>query len=167
MSKFDEMCDAAIESRRMWSEFRNWAYRELVTLVNGFVAHCEIPSDNISFLPLDKEPEERKKYAIPGATHYDKDGFWHLGLCLNLSRPKPGATVFQQLVLIEICVTRKEGKMTVRLGREGRPRELDLTNQNQRKDFYDEIVGQVKHVYEAATAEAIQNQTMVKIGFHS
>jgi len=157
MSKFTEMGDAVASARKKWSDFRDRCWKDLDSIIKGFVEYCEIPREQVSFSPLDTDPEEGVQYAFAGAVHYAEDGYWHLGLVITLIPFQP--------LLIELCVNDRDGKVAVKAGRDGKPRTINLQNPTERAAFYDEIVEDVKRYF---TEEPDFNDapSMRKIGFN-
>lgn len=98
-----------------------------------------------------------------GGTHFNRDGYWHLGLVVRLfSAPNEYP---HQLVLIELCLTEEDGRVMVKLGADGKPRELDLTSEVQCKQFYDEIADTVANYFNAKR-DFGDTGTIKKIGFN-
>ncbi len=167
MSKFEEMCESVAACNRRWIEHRGRCYQNLNRLVAGFKKYCEIPEANICFLPLDKEPKKNTQYNIVGATHFnDNDGYWHLGLCMTLTK---NPNVFpKQRVLVAICITEHDGKVMVKRGPEDKPRQLDLDNQSQYSEFYESIVERVKEFFAGGPQEFTDTSASLKrIGFRA
>src|SRR5207248_11791401 len=147
MSRFDEMCDALRAARNDWTEFERRSFSNMGLLVDGFIKYCEIPKGHFEFRRLNEEPKSGTLYSLPGAMHFGKDDYWHLGLIVTLfTAPNE---LPQQRVLIELCLTEKGGKTVVRPGVDGLARQLDLRNQSECIDFYDEIVERVNQVFAA------------------
>jgi hypothetical protein len=167
VSKFKEMCQARVQCTKRWGEYRERSYRNLATIAVGLRDYCEIPQACFSYSPLDKEPEEGMRYAIVGAIHFDgADNYWHLGVVIALTEaPSP---FMQSRALLEIALREQAGKVLVKLGRNGTPREIDLTSEKQCAEFYDIIVGVVKQYYERDPDGALDDgSSLSRIGFTS
>jgi hypothetical protein len=156
VSKFKEMYECVLLARKKWSSYRESCWKNLGSLVNGFAAYCEIPKEQVGFLPLDKEPKEDTIYGLAGAVHLAEDGYWHLGLVITLDP--------YQRVLIRICLREQDGVVMVKAGDVIKPRQLDLTNENQLKAFYDEIVDSVKRRF-TEEPDFDDKPSLKKIGF--
>jgi hypothetical protein len=161
-TKFEEMRESVDQGISKWAEYRSQCIKDMNLLVRGFLTYCGIPHENVSFSPLDdaddKEAEERRKFGMVGAMHWGPDGFWHLGLVIKLHPFKS--------VLIELCVNNNKGKLFVKAGHDGKPRELDLANQSQCEEFYEGIVQNVKAFFGTRIDEALDKQpSTVRIGF--
>jgi hypothetical protein len=143
MSKFEEMCAAFGKARRDGTEYQHRCFQNLSFLVQGFSKYCEIPPESIQVVPVDQDAKKDTFYAIPGAAHFDpNDGFWHVGLVITLAeRPN----TFPRLrALTKVSVRERDGKVVVKRGGDDRPRELNLGDQQQCNEFYDDIVEHVK-----------------------
>jgi hypothetical protein len=158
MSKYLEMQKAVQDGMGMWEKYRERCYQHLAFLVKGFISYCQIPRENITFSPLNKKAEEGTKYYLVGASHYAVDGFWHLGVCLNLGL---------RTALIELCVSERNGKVFVKIGRDGKQREVDLADNTQCEDFYEGIIKIVKDFFTERLQEALETNGTISIGFHS
>jgi hypothetical protein len=154
MSKYTEVVDAVHASQTKWSDFRDRCWWNLSTLYREFVTYCEIPRDAIKLTPTDKEPEENTTYALSGAVHFGEDGYWHLGILIILA---------PQRILIEFCLTEKDGKLHVRAG-SGKGRPIDMTRAADRDAFYDEVVDDIKR-YFADEPDFHESQATKRIGF--
>jgi hypothetical protein len=156
-TKFEEMRESVSQAVKKWEEYHHQCIKDLHLLVQGFVAYSEIPRDKIYFLRVDEDPEEGKKYGMVGAMHWGPDGFWHLGLAVELHPFKT--------ILIELCVDNNKGKLFVKAGKDGRVRELDLANKDRCDEFYESIVEKVKQFFTTRLEETLDRQSPVKIGF--
>jgi hypothetical protein len=97
------------------------------------------------------------RYTIPGSLHYEpSDGFWHLGLGLNIAG---------QRLLLEVCIASSKDKTRVRRGSDGPIREIDLANEGQRNAFYDEIAAWVMSYFDVEL-DPFDGTVTKKIGFH-
>lgn len=145
MTKYEEMCDTA----RTWvqnSQNRRFrCYEYLGKLFGGFLSYTQIPQSQTRYLRWNGltdedsryEPaEEGMLYALPGAVVRDEEGFWHLGISLNLAA---GVSVF-----FALCTSEQEGKPLVKIGRYGKTSQIDLESQEQCNDFYEEMVRRIK-----------------------
>ncbi len=156
MSKYEEMREVAHATRRNWIQYRDRSWGYMAALVNGFMDYCEVPKDmdQITFLKWNektgeqrtyREAEEGQHYTLMGATVFDpEDGYWHLGVCITLTPP---GTFPPQWVSFALCVTEHEGKPMVKVGVNGKPRQIDLNVQDQCKVFYDGIVENIKQSF--------------------
>jgi hypothetical protein len=153
MTKYEEIVDSANQAFKQWWAWRDRCYRDLDDFVQGFIRHCQIPITNVSLLPLDREPEERMRYNVIGASHLGDDSYWHVGVCIALPL---------QRILIRISLTETAGKTFVKLSDDGKPIEIDVGDQNQCADLYNQIVEDIKHYY---IAEPKFGESTAKIGF--
>jgi hypothetical protein len=164
MTKFVEMCEARAQCTRAWIEYRDRSYKSLITLTEGFVVRCQIPTDSLSLAPLDKEPQPGTSYGPAGAIHFDStDLYWHLGLILTLTEDKNSFPVPR--ALLEMAVREQSGKLLVKRGKGDKPQEIDLTDKKQCDDFYDSIAERVKRFYAASPENISDDTTVRKIGF--
>jgi hypothetical protein len=161
VSKFEEMLQASALTRKQWSRYRERTYTNLSKLVNGFVTYVQIPRECISFRPLDKEPEDGWTYNLIGATHY-KDGFWNLGLCVTLSN-QPITPSSGPRLLLAISMKERDGKVLVKRYLTDKPRTLNLDDENQCNEFYENIVDDIKKFYEQSLPDS--DDTPNSIGF--
>lgn len=137
-----------------------------MTLVQGFTAHCQIPPDCVSLAPVDKEIEPGAIYGVAGAAHFDtSEGYWCLGLIVTL---RESATTWpQSRILLEIDLREQAGKFLVRRGKGDNPREIDISDQKQREEFYDSIATRVKQFYTPGPDVLPDDTTVRRIGFIS
>jgi|SRR6266853_2103981 len=163
MSKFDEMCSAYTNARNEWQKYRDLCFQYLGILAGGFIAYCGIPESYVSFVPLNEEPVENRVYSLPGATHFDDDGFWSLGLLITLFE-KPN--VFpHRTVLIPLFLKEEGRKVLVRIGRDGNLTEIQIDNESERNRLYDRIVDTVKRYFANGLQRAIEKPGALKVGF--
>lgn len=79
-------------------------------------------------------------YTLLGATEFDsEDEYWHLGVCINLNLP--------QQVFFPLCVTNQEGKLMVKLGVNGKARQINPNDPVQLEEFYESIVETIKQAF--------------------
>jgi hypothetical protein len=99
------------------------------------------------------------RYTLTGALHQSEvDGYWHIGLHIALSR--------LDFIQIEFCLSEKDGKVMVKAGAEDKPRALDLSDEGQCRQFYDEIAEDIKRYF---TSEPVLDEgaSLRRIGFQS
>jgi hypothetical protein len=157
MTKYDEMCEAASTAASRWLQYRDRCWSHMALLVNGLMAYCGIPKDpeHVTFLKWNEatgedraylEPGEGKMYAPLGAIEFDiEDSYWHLGVSITLTRPD----LSPQRVFFPLCVTEREGKLMVKLGANGKERQIDQNDPAQLDAFYEHIVEIVKQCFRA------------------
>jgi hypothetical protein len=163
MTKFEEMCQARTQCARIWNEYRERSYENLMKLAVGFIAHCQIPQDCASFVPLEKEPEQGVVYTPTGAIHFDTtEQYWRLGLIITL---RESENIWpQSRVRLEIALREQAGKIIVKRGRDDSPREIDPSDQEQCKEFYDSIAERVRQFF-AVGPENLADGSLRTIGF--
>ena len=164
MTQFEEMCQARMRCVQSWNEYRDRSYKNLMTLFQGFVTHCGIPSDCVWLAPLDKEIKAGTKYGT-GAIHFDtNEGYWRLGFIVTLRENEN--TFPQSRILLEIDVREQAGKILVKRGEGDKPREIDiLRNPKQCGEFYDSIADRVKRFYTISPDNLSDDTTVRRIGF--
>lgn len=100
MTKFDEMCDAAAAGIKARHDYRERCWKNLALLFNGFLSYAQIPPENVTFLRWNglvgegaayERAGEGRLFTITGAAVQDADGFWNVGIRIDLS---PGAFIF-------------------------------------------------------------------------
>jgi hypothetical protein len=164
MTKFLEMCEAYKSSRRKYFDYQQRCIGYLSKLGLGFVEYCSVPEDQYKFLPLNEDVKPNMKYTIFGATHLDKDTFWHLGLLLTLYEA-PNVHP-QQSILIRICVKELNGKVFVKIGSEGKTIEIELANGQQCAAFFDDIITQINDSFQNELQSFLERSSPLKrIGF--
>ena len=147
MSRYGELYETALSGQKYWSEYRDRSFRNLHSIVRALVAYCEIPGDKITYLLSNnakgearryRESEDGQMYSIPGAARFDTDdGHWHLGVSVTLT---PSGTFPERWVGFVLCITENdEGKLMVKIGPNGKPRQIDLTNPAQSESLCDDI----------------------------
>lgn len=156
MTKYDEMAEAARSAISKWTEWEMRCFRHMAQFVTGFVNYCQIPAGMFSLLPLDKEPKQGTLYSVVGASHLGEDGYWHIGLCITTAPLK--------VILIQLGLTEHADKITVKLGVEGKPCQVDLNDEKQCHAIYEEIVQDVKKYY---SEEPKVGESSTSIGFRA
>jgi len=161
MSKYEEICKANATVRENWSQYRDRSWQRLWSIVNGLEAYCEIPPEMVTFLRWNEgagdarayvEAENGMRYTLPGATVFDKDdGYWHLGLCITLSRP---GAIPPQWVYFVLCVTELDGKPMVKVGVVGKPRQIDFDSPEQLNALYEYIFESVMKCFHDSNKDA-------------
>ncbi len=154
MTKHDEIAEAARSGINKWTEWQMRCFKHMNQFVNGFIKYCQIPTGMFRLVPLDEQPKEGTQYSVIGASHLGEDGYWHAGLRITTAPPK--------MVLIEVGLTERAGKVLVKLGADDKPRQIDLNDQKQCQAVYDEIVEDIKHFY---TDEPKFGESFTSIGF--
>jgi hypothetical protein len=163
MTSYQEMQDAALKSQQKFDGMRNRANASLAKIVTGFVEHCQVPFEQITILKWNEiegdvrgyEPAENgKRYNIPAACLFDEsDKFWHVGIRLNLSQGQ-----FAQFVL---CTSESDEDFSVRLGRTGAFRKLNINSADEVNAFCDSVCSRVVELYSEPKASASRS-----IGFN-
>jgi hypothetical protein len=153
------MREAVAEQGRRWDEYRQLCYQDIVTIINGFGAYCQMSAQDFALAPVHEEYNPQIKYFVPSAAKYQNDGFWHFGLVFNFSA--------FQMALLELGLTRSKGKVLVKIGRDGEARELDLSIVGNCDSFYEQIVEFVKASYTNRLEQALDSTVPVKLGFIS
>jgi len=157
MSKYDEIRDAARLSRENHGHFRSRCISAMTILVHNFASYAGIPDENVRLVPLGGEPKEGTAYPCHAAMRFGEDGYWHLGVWLIITT--------LDSVLLELCLTEREGKLFVKGGINGKPYQLDGFDTVLCNAFYDEIVEQVKRIYTEDTLGSDEEPKVRRIGF--
>ena len=167
MSKFEEMCAALVIGRKNWSDYQNRCLARYSKLVEGFIAYCQIPTSQITLMPVEKDgrPREESKttiYSLPGAVKWDSDNRrWSLGVRLKLYE-SPNSFP-QQPVLLVWYLWEKGGKTFLQFDPGTEEREIDVENAADRAAFYDLIVDRIKKYFSTSIVDV---QDVVKtVGF--
>jgi hypothetical protein len=168
MSKYEQMSAAAEKGRKDFYKFRDRSWNSLSKLVQGFVSYCEIPPGQITFLKWNgerddlrgyTEAEDGRKWTFLGAIDFDEeDGFWHVGVCITLSKPGHFPQDWASYVF---CVTESKGKTLVKIGLIGKPQAIDLSDQMTCGVLYQSVVD---HILERVT-EPLPTPKAKGIGF--
>lgn len=117
MSRYNEMCEAAAAGRKAFHEREKRCEQYMVTLVQGFVKYCEIPSQQIRLLRWN---EDKQQY----------------------TEPEQGGSY----LLPNVIVSEDNGKPIVKVGRNGKTRQIDFNVPQQCNEFYENIVEMLKQV---------------------
>jgi len=145
-TKYEEMCEAALEGVKRSSEYRENCWRYMETLVRGFISYAVIPEDRITLLKWNGFDDERSQFAPPenggvytmaGATVLGKDGFWRLGLRILLP---PMSKVW-----FAFFVAEQEGRPVVKIG--DKTFKVNLESQESCIEVYDYIVKRVTNAF--------------------
>lgn len=163
MSKFDEMCSAYVSARNKGIAYRDRSFENLGRLVQGLVSYCEIPESHFCYLPLKETPVEGRQYGLAGAIHFDDDGYWHLGLQLLLRDNE--SQFSQSRILVVLCLCEQDEKVMVKIGANGKERELDMNDESQCVVFYNDVVEIVKRWFSQLRESMEKSGTLRTIGF--
>jgi hypothetical protein len=98
---------------------------------------------------------------VAGAMHLDDDTFWHLGIVLTVHSEFP-----RQDMLLSFCLKEHQNRITVKFSTEGVPRLIDLADDKQLFEFYDDVVTQLKSYLDSNLDTLLRGmKTSQKIGF--
>jgi hypothetical protein len=103
-------------------------------------------------------------HEAPGATHLDPDGYWHLGVVIDLTR-KQGSSFGLNRVLFEICIKEQDGTLFVRIGKAGKVESLNLEDEQLRNKFYDGLVDLAKERLANELRDFLNGTSSRKVGF--
>lgn len=164
MSKFEEMCGAYAESRKHWFSYRDRCSDAMRRLVGGFIKYCEIPEDQVKFVPVNGEDREGKTFSLLGAMHVEDKGFWQMGIQITLFE-KPNQFPHQP-ILIVLGVKDLDGKLRVMVGKDGEAHSINLDDEMQVVGLYDQLVLRVKKFFGESLQEFLEKSAPLKtIGF--
>jgi hypothetical protein len=158
MSKYQEMCDAVMESERLKGEYREHCWQYMGTIYKGFLAYTQIPDGRVTLLKWNGSDDEKSRfspsdggaYAMAGATILGEDGFWRLGIRILLM---PISTVW-----FAFFVAEQDGRPVVKVG--DRTYKVDFEKPGSCDEIYEDIVKRVKDAF--ASSKRSSNRT---IGF--
>jgi hypothetical protein len=147
MSKYEEMSAVAVKGRKDFADYRQRSWQNFSRLVRGFIDYCGIPQDRIMYLRWNRltgedreyqEPRDGGRWALPGAVEFDEeDGYWHLGLCVTLTKP---GTFPPMWFAFTLCISEQQGKLMVKTGLIEQPRTLDPLDTFDCAQLYEDIV---------------------------
>ncbi len=164
MSKFEELCQAYVLSRKTYVDYRDSCFAFSQTLLEALVRYLEVPDGRIRLVPVNREPDAEAIYPLGGAMHLDDDTYWHLGVLIDLS--DPAGAYPPQAVLIKLLLKRCEASFCVRLGQEGDDFAVRDGYPQDLASFLDHIHKTIKESYEEGLQQfLIQQESTRKIGF--
>ena len=137
-TKYEEMRQAAINASQNWEAYRQRCVNYMGMFLDGFLRHCGIPENQITYLRWNGATDERRTYTLQGAMVFDEsNGYWHLGISLDLTS--------MRFVMFLLCVTEENTKPVFRFG--GKSRSLDFNDPSQTYPMYEEIVETIKRSF--------------------
>jgi hypothetical protein len=146
MSKYDDIVKVAADASAAAeaSEARCVEYVEKLT--KGFSDYCNIPEIRMQYFKWktgDTMPRFSAGTAVPSqAMTFDKqDGFWHLGIALDLFNKRSGPLGFVAFVIL---VADEAEAVVVKLLSDDKPRAVDLGVPQSYEEFYNLIIELVK-----------------------
>lgn len=165
MSKFDELCGAYKTAQDNYSNYHTACVKFYGTLVSEFVKYLDCPREQVTFLPLDKEPDPGSTYSIPGAMHLDDDTYWHLGFRLTLYI-SPN-TFPHQPILLRLLAKKVDDHFLVKLGKDGPQFKVHENNPKELEPFFDSLFTAIKEDFENGLQSFLSQgeQEIRRIGF--
>ena len=167
MSKYDEMARAAANARTDWNQHRDRCVGYLKFLVNGLMTYAEIPPDQVTFLRWNGETGDDRKYSeaveddpytLMDAIALDEaDGYWHLGLRISLLH---SGALLPRWVSFVLCAAEQDQKPMLKIGVDGKPIQIDLTDAAQCNAFYETIIEGIKQCFRPPAADSTSEKTM-------
>jgi hypothetical protein len=153
MSKFDEMKAAAIAARKDWSGHKDRCLNYFVEIIQGFILHCSIPPENISFLRWNDqtkhyEPcDDNKHYTLPGAVVFDeKEELWRLGIHITFTQV--------DFVGLGLALTESaSNKLLLRMPGEKTVKEIDFLDSNQKNKLFNDLIDEIISAYKTPKPE--------------
>jgi hypothetical protein len=88
MSRFKELCEAFSNDSDFYRTNYNNLTQFLGIFLNKLTNYLELPKENLYFTPLNDNHEDNKEYFIHGATHLNKDTYFHTGVIFVIERAK-------------------------------------------------------------------------------
>jgi hypothetical protein len=155
MSKYDEMCKAYGDAKKVWMEYYNRGMQQVSALTTGFIKYCEIPPGSFSFVPA-KDPDANSSYTPITAIRFGDDGYWHIGWRISLPHP----------VLVTVFLREIEAdNISVRCGWEKQDRILDLKDESQCRAFYEVVIHRITEFYKRSAEDTGKPVRTDKLGF--
>ena len=148
MTKYKDLTDAMEQANRTKRARRAQAGQDLAKFIEGFRSYCGIPVTHIEALEWNAGTESYKE-SVDQRAHPvwsllddpDEQGFWHLGVRINLT------TVGEWVSFHIGCALQEDGELPLfKLGLSGAPREIDLSDTAQCDEFYKEIFHKLRDV---------------------
>ena len=132
MSKFSELCDAAVASHDRFEQYKNECFQFGKLLTEKMKTYFEIPADKFSYHNIDEKlkdyeysPTQYFEYAI----HLDLDtGFWNLGVRFILNNV---AKVEKPAILVRLIFKKVDNTFILKLGNATKEREFRYTEINE------------------------------------
>jgi hypothetical protein len=116
MSKFDELCQSANKALVDLHRLREQCYQFGANLAKGLVAYLECPPDRAKHFLLKDGTNPAPARCVEEATYIDDEGWWHLGLCLDLTAGPMGT--LGTCVFINLVFKMAKDHYLVRFGRD-------------------------------------------------
>ncbi len=140
----------------------------MAALVRGLMDYCQIPSEQVSFLKWNGANGQEEEYSAgEGAKQFtlmgamvedDSTGEWRLGIRLALT---PQSSLQAHWILMVFYVSDSDGTTTVRPSLGSKPRPVNLSDERESSQFYEEIVADIKGAISNPRAASAAS----KIGF--
>jgi hypothetical protein len=113
MSKYEEICEEFKTADLEWRERERRCRDYMQGLADGFLAHRGVPGDRINLMRWSGQseagdeyrlaPPETLRYGIQQAMRFDEsDGYWYLGLRINIGRARLGWLFTMRRDLLEV-----------------------------------------------------------------
>lgn len=165
MSKFEELCQSYAISQKKYREYEQDCMSFIQKFYNGFIAHAEIPREQIYLVPLHEEPTPGSMYSPLGAMNLEDDTYYHLGVVLTVyTAPKQFP---QQSLQIHLQVKKTDGVFLVKITTDDEPVKIALENQQDYIGVYDKIISLIKDHFENGLQKFLEGipDPIQKIGF--
>ena len=164
MSKFDELCKSYVLSREKYMAYEEDCLIFAKQLADKFIAYLEVPKNNISFVPADKAPEDRKKYSLFSAINLSDDDFWHFGMQIILYE-KPNKYPHQPILLL-FRLKKKNNLFYVKIPPYMEEKTIDPAKEKNFTEFFDYLFNEIKSYFEKGLQKYHEGAEAVKtIGF--
>ena len=157
MSKFKQLCETYMNSRRKFLKYEETCRNFARDLVYGMIDYFGWPQDQeITYIPLGEEISPNNRfYALAGAMRMDDDAFWHFGIELTIeetggSNPLP--------FLMSFFIKKVGAHFIVKLGPNGREIKIHEERQRELEPFYDAVFAQIVEFFSKKYQDAITNQ---------
>ena len=157
MTKYDYMVEAACTAEKNFNDLQLRSVQLLAAFVTGLATYCDMPLNKITFLRWNRLTDDARQYldipdgspnVLPAAVEFDKtDGFWHVGIVINLSPPN---RVFPELwASAVICASEQQGKPVLKIGWREKPQNFNPADSAECQLLYKSVFNKVVGLFSA------------------
>lgn len=154
MSNYQQMSEAAAAARKGYLDYQQRVWSYLFAIVNGLITHCGVPENCMVWLKWNgidgpdgrfTFPDHGGHYTLPGATTYDaRDNSFNLGVLIYMTPENHNPRL---PVTFALWVSERNGTPLVRIGRDGRARQVELQDEAQRNLFCEDIAREIVEAF--------------------
>lgn len=164
MTKFEELCGACVVSRQKFINYRDECSDFAVRVVNKLEDYFGMSNPNlVSYVPLDKEPEERLTYTVSAAIHLNEDSYWHFGVMLKFYDLSHDDNInMSDLIKLKIKIKKVDNHFVLKFG--DKHEKFLIERDEDLIPFYDLVYREIKDYFDN-NLEKFLNGEKPSLGF--